>query len=145
MKLTIAASVLLVLCFASISPAASAQNVRRKSFLDQEHGTVKITNGPIVETLKSDSAVIAWATNLKSNSKVTYGATRSRLDQFEAEPPDGKGLMHRVQLANLEPGRTYFFRVESSNHDSGKRDSSKVLSFTTPAEGAQAIHNEVPR
>ena len=143
MKLAIAAS-LLLFSFAWLCPGAQAQVPHRKNFLDIEHGRVKITNGPIVETLKSDSATIAWATNVKSNSKVRYGLKRERLEQFEAVPPDGKGLMHRVQLKNLEPGKTYYFRVQSQGMTSDYADGSKVLSFTTPAIGAQASHNEFP-
>ncbi len=105
---------------------------------------MKITNGPIVDTLRSDSATIAWATNLKSNSKVRYGTERARLDQFEAAPPDGKGLMHRVQLKDLEPGKTYYFRVESENPDNRHADCSNVLSFTTPPFGTPVSHNEFP-
>ncbi len=144
MKLAIAAS-LLLFSSALLCPGALAQVPHRKNFLDQEHGRVRITNGPIVETLKSDSATIAWATNLKSDSTVRYGAKRDLLNQVQTLPSDGKSMTHRVQLKNLEPGKTYYFRVQSQSPESNHADDSKVLSFTTPAVGAQASHNEFPR
>ena len=139
------AALLLLFSLALLTPGASAQSDRKKSFTDQEHGQVKITNGPIVESLKSDAAVIAWSTNLKSDSKVAYGEKRNRLDQLAEAPADGKGLMHRLELKDLEPSTTYYFRIRSQSEVTAANDSSTVLSCTTPALGAEARHNELPR
>lgn len=145
MKPTIVALLLTAAAIVLLSPAALPQTPRRKSFLDQEKGRVRITNGPVIESLKSDSATIAWSTNLKGTTEVSYGPKRDRLSEAAGLPPDGKGLMHRFQLKGLEPNTTYYFKVRSRNPDMPNSDSSKVLSFTTPALGAQARHNEVPQ
>lgn len=134
---------LLPATLALLSAGANAQSLHKKSFADQQHAPLQITNGPIIEALKSDSATIAWSTNLKSGSRVIYGRRRNRLNQVTEVPVDGKGLMHRVQLKGLDPDTTYFFRVDSTS-DGHRNDSSKVLSFTTPVLGAEARHNEIP-
>ncbi len=136
---------LVVVGLLMLAPGASSQTSHKKGFLEIEHGPTRITNGPIVESLKSDSATIAWSTNVKSGSEIKYGKKSDRLSKSESAPPDGKGLMHRVQLKGLEPSTTYFFVVRSQGESSATRDSSKVLSFTTPALGAEARHNEIPR
>jgi hypothetical protein len=135
---------LLPAMFLVASTAAQQQPLHRKNLVDQ-HAPLKITNGPIIEALKSDSATIAWSTNVKSGSRVVYGAKRNRLSQRAELPADGKGLMHRVQLKNLDPDTTYYFKIDSRSTDGDGADSSKVLSFTTPVLGAEARHNEVPR
>jgi phosphodiesterase/alkaline phosphatase D-like protein len=113
--------------------------------VDQEKGRVKITNGPVLENLKSDTATIAWSTNLKSTTEVSYGPKPDHLSEGEQLPPDGKGLMHRFQIKGLQPNTKYYFRVRSRNPEMPNSDSSKVLSFTTPALGADARHNELPQ
>lgn len=131
--------------FLVASTAAQEQPLHKKSFVDQQHAPLKITNGPIIEALKSDSATIAWSTNVKSGSRVLYGSKRNRLSQSAELPADGKGLMHRVQLKNLEPDTTYFFKIDSRSTEGDRADSSKILSFTTPVLGAEVRHNEVPQ
>src|SRR5690242_14475763 len=144
MKLTAAAFLVVLVTLTLASPFSSAQVGRRKSFVDEQN-RVKITNGPILESLKSDSATIAWSTNAKSDSKVAYGPRRNHLLKFESAEADGKGLMHRIPLKGLEPGKTYFFQVHSRNATTNSKDSSRILSFTTPALGAEARRNEVPQ
>ena len=145
MKCAFVVLLLLAAMFLVPSTTAQQQPLHRKSFLDHQHAPLKITNGPIIEALKSDSAIIAWSTNVKSGSRVVFGSKRNRLSQKAELPADGKGLMHRVQLKNLDPDTTYFFKIDSRSTDGDGADSSKVLSFTTPVLGAEARHNEVPQ
>jgi|SRR5581483_3244056 len=144
MRSRIIAVLLMLTSIPVICSVSQAQLAHRKSFLDDQSGPVKITNGPIVESVKGDSAMIAWSTNVKSGSEVRYGAKRNLLNRSETVKPDGKGLMHRVQLKGLEPSKTYFFQVKSRAGAGQASDSSKVLSFSTPALGAEARHNELP-
>jgi phosphodiesterase/alkaline phosphatase D-like protein len=71
----------------------------------------QITQGPKVEHVDNNSAVIAWSTNVSASSVVRYGTDRNNLDQ-RATAPWG-GITHRVTLKNLQPGTTYYYQVES--------------------------------
>jgi|SRR5947209_13811146 len=137
---------LVVVSLPMFSPAQTpAQVSRRKTFIDQHNARTKITNGPIVESLKCDSATIAWSTNVKSGSEVKYGPSKIRLNQSQDAPPDGKGLMHRIQLKNLRPNTTYYFLVQSQGAENNTADRTKMMSFTTPVLGAEARHNQLPQ
>ena len=76
----------------------------------QVQGT-QITNGPSVESATDRSAEITWATNANANTVLRYGTDRNNLNQTAQAP--GFAQIHRVSLRNLQPGTTYFFRVES--------------------------------
>ena len=91
---------------------------------------VKITRGPVVEHTSANSAVIAWSTNVPSSTVVKYGTDENHLTAT-AQMPWG-GLTHRVTIKNLEPGRTYYFQVDSGEADSsGTTAMSEVGSFIT--------------
>ena len=64
------------------------------------------------------------------------------------EPPWGaNGHTHRVELRNLRPNTTYYFRVETGQTRGGNGaavDTQGVISFRTQPEGAPPIH-ERPR
>src|SRR5512147_2103703 len=91
---------------------------------------VTITKGPVVEHASADSAVIAWSTNVSSSTVVRYGTDQNNLSQT-AQAPWGS-LTHRVTIKNLEPGKTYYFQVDSGQgQGSGGNAMSQVESFTT--------------
>ncbi len=73
---------------------------------------IKITNGPGVDKLTSNSAEVFWNTSVKSGSVVHYGTARNQLTQT-AESAWG-ATDHKVQLNNLQPDTTYYFQVTSS-------------------------------
>jgi phosphodiesterase/alkaline phosphatase D-like protein len=114
----------------------------------EENGKVKITNGPVLEEITSNSAKIAWSTNLKGSSRVTYGTDANNLTQLGESPWGQGGLTHRVQLKNLQPNTTYYFRVETGQAQGtggAEVESNKVMSFKTPAQGATPIKNQQPQ
>ena len=95
--------------------------------------SVKITNGLIVESVRSNGATIAWSTNRQGSSRVTYGTDPNNLRQL-AEAPWGRGgLTHRVELKNLQPNTTYYFIVETgqARGTGGEVESQQVQSFRT--------------
>jgi hypothetical protein len=95
----------------------------------------RITGGPVIESVSDHSAVIAWSTNAKSSSILTYGTDQSSLNQ-KAEAPWG-GTPHRVHLSNLQPNTTYFFRVHSGEaQGTGTAIDSPVYNFKTVPKGA---------
>lgn len=97
----------------------------------------QITNGPTVEHVDANSATIAWSTNVSSSTLVRYGLDRNNLDQT-AEAPWG-GVTHRVTLQNLQPGKTYYYQVQSGQgQGTGTGALSAVGQFDTPQPGQQA-------
>ena len=101
--------------------------------------SAQITNGPVVEFVNDNSAVIAWSTNVLASSVVKYGTDPNNLTQT-AEAPWGQET-HRVNLNGLQPNTAYYFQVKSAQAQ-GTRTSalSNVASFQTVAPGAQAKH-----
>ena len=96
---------------------------------------VRITNGPVIESVFDDKAVIAWSTNAKSSTTLMYGTDRNSLNQ-QVQAPWG-GSPHRVTVSNLQPSTTYYFRVQDQNAErTGTGLQSEVFSFTTVAKGA---------
>jgi phosphodiesterase/alkaline phosphatase D-like protein len=105
---------------------------------------VRITNGPVIEHMDSNSAVIAWSTNLKSSTIVRYGTDPNALTKA-AQAPWGQGTeeggqTHRVSLKDLQPNTRYYFRVESTQAEvAGTRTRSNQGQFTTKNPGEQAL------
>lgn len=98
---------------------------------------VKLTHGPVVESVKPTTATIAWSTNDNSSTILKYGTTPQALNQT-AEAPWG-GLTHRVYLRSLKPGTTYYYRVESTQaQGTGTQVVSGVEQFQTEGSAAAA-------
>ncbi len=110
-------------------------------------GQVKITSGPTLEQVASNTATVAWGTNRKGSSRVEYGTDPNNLTQLAEASWGASGLTHRVELRNLQPNTTYYFRVETGQAQGtqgAEVESQKVMSFKTTAQGAQPVHNEQP-
>lgn len=108
---------------------------------------VRITNGPVIEHIDQNSAIIAWSTNARSSSAVHYGTDPNSLTRT-AEAAWGEGganSAHRVHLNNLQPNTTYYFVVESTQaQGTGTQTRADVGQFTTPAPGQAAFNNAQP-
>jgi phosphodiesterase/alkaline phosphatase D-like protein len=70
---------------------------------------IRVTNGPTIHSISDTTARITWSTNVSSPTLLRYGVRPDNLDQVTREPWDG--LTHRVQLTNLKPETTYYYRV----------------------------------
>lgn len=75
----------------------------------------------------SNSIVVEWETNNKSDSRVRYGKDRN-LDQEKKE--DNRTKNHKVTLKNLDPDTLYYFRAKSVDGN-GSEDSSDIKSIYT--------------
>jgi|SRR5579872_4872646 len=108
---------------------------------------LKITHGPVLESVGDNLATIAWSTNVNASTILKYGTNPSQLSET-AEAPWG-GVTHRVHLRGLRPGTTYYYRIESTQaQGTGTQAISTVEQFRTrgaaaPARPAQAA-NTVP-
>lgn len=101
---------------------------------------MKVTNGPTIEHADSHSATIAWSTNEASSSRIWYGTDKNNMTQF-AEAPYSSGDTHRVELKNLEPGKTYYFQLESQRGNS-EAEGAGIMKFQVPGNGQPAISNQ---
>ena len=109
---------------------------------DQDPG-LKITSGPRVEFAGTNSAIIAWSTNVSAGTLVHYGTDRSNMVQH-AQMPWG-ALTHRVTLKGLQPNTTYYYQVDSDNAaGSGGQAQSQVLQFQTKDPNASAAASGKP-
>ncbi|MCZ6633193.1 MAG: HEAT repeat domain-containing protein [bacterium] len=71
---------------------------------------LKIIDGPFVESRGPNEVVVVWQTEKPGDSRVEYGLTSRLGTQVE----DRTSVTdHRVVLAGLRPGRTYYYRALS--------------------------------
>ena len=96
----------------------------------QKTPNVKLTHGPVVESVKDTTAVIAWSTNVNASTIVKYGTDKDNLN-LTTEMPWG-GVTHRVHLKGLKPNTTYYFQAKSSQgQGTGSSAVSNVENFKT--------------
>lgn len=113
----------LAIVFACVAAAQSANET-------DSYPPVKIVNGPVVETVSTDGAVIAWSTNVNSGTMLRYGTDPGQLNR-SASMPWG-GFTHRVTLKDLQPGTKYFFQAESgAGQGTGTSAKAQVKCFVT--------------
>jgi phosphodiesterase/alkaline phosphatase D-like protein len=75
----------------------------------------------------NQSAVLLWKTCCLTNATVEYGLNMSIAEKVSNSTPD---ITHRVTLTGLEEGKTYYYKVTSSDA------SSDIYNFkTAPADG----------
>jgi phosphodiesterase/alkaline phosphatase D-like protein len=106
----------------------------------QNNTEFRITNGPVLERVGDNTAIVAWSTNLPASSIVKYGTDPNNLSHA-AQEAWGQ-TTHRVELKNLQPGKRYYFLVHSAQgKDSpGQYAEAGPMPFTTAAQGQQAAN-----
>ncbi|MEA2056162.1 MAG: fibronectin type III domain-containing protein, partial [Patescibacteria group bacterium] len=88
-----------------------------------------LTSGPTVSNLTTKRAKISWSTGRNSDSKVAYGASEG--DYFDEEPSvSTQTTDHVINLTNLNPGTTYYYKTKWTDED-GNTGTSEEKSFTT--------------
>ena len=104
----------------------------------QAQQQVRITNGPKLDIVNSNSVVITWSTDIPSSSRVWWSKDKNNLTHL-AEGPESGQTNHKVEILNLEPNATYYFTVESGQTRATKAENEaetpSVYSFTTVAPG----------
>jgi len=128
--------ILMALVLAITIPIAAQQKPQQKEKEKEKAAAEKITNGPVVEGVGNNWAVIAWTTNTGGSTIVKYGTDPKNLNETgEAPYADNEKTAsqnHRVHLKNLKPGTTYFFEVVSGQGEgTGTQAQSSVSQFTT--------------
>ena len=103
---------------------------------------VQITQGPELERIDPDLAIIRWTSNNPGGSPqhygvVHYGTDPKTLSQTAKNPirlnPGHSYTVFRVLMEHLKPGTTYYYTV-SSSESNGTSDGVKspVKKFSTP-------------
>lgn len=88
-----------------------------------------LTSGPSVSSITTKKAVITWSTDRNSDSKVSYGTGSN--SYYTEEPSNSSQVTdHTINLNNLSPGTTYYFKAKWTDED-GNTGSSEEKSFTT--------------
>ena len=105
-----------------------------------ESQKIAITDGPVLEQVAPDNAIIAWSTNVPSSTVVHYG-TDIHVMGHKAEGKT-EGPTHRVLIKDLQPNTRYWFKVESAK--AGAVAQSLIMQFKTEAPGQQALSMPQP-
>lgn len=91
--------------------------------------SASLTSGPNVSSITTKKAVITWSTDRNSDSKVSYGTGSN--SYYTEEPSNSSQVTdHTINLNNLSPGTTYYFKTKWTDED-GNTGSSEEKSFTT--------------
>ena len=100
----------------------------------------EITNVQIANVAE-DTVTITWDTDENADSLVNYGLQE---DYGIVHVPVVDRTTHSITLNALEPGRTYYFRVVSSDTEGNQGISAnyRVLTDGTPSSGADAGKGE---
>lgn len=110
-----------------------------------QYDPVQITHGPVVENVTDTTAIIAWSTNVNAGTVLHYGADPKHLDHTAGMP--WGGLTHRVNLKDLTPATTYYFKAESpKGQGTGTSAQTEQASFQTkPATQGSRVSSSSPQ
>ena len=103
--------------------------------------SVKITQGPEIERADPYLTIVRWTTNNPGGSPehygvVHYGTNPKDLSQTAQSPirlnPGHSDTVFRVRIDGLQPGTTYYYKVDSMEaNGTGDGVKSTVNHFTT--------------
>src|SRR5690349_21775075 len=97
----------------------------------------QVTQGPTIEYADDQFAVVTWSTDVATESRVYYGTDQKNLSQVSEN--HNSRTFHRLDLQNLQPNTTYYFRI-----DTGSPSTVASNSFQTVATGAAAERDLQP-
>jgi len=137
-RLFLKLGIMIVVCGLLYSTPAATQ----VSPTTKKAARVRITQGPEMERVDPDFAIIRWTSNNPGGSPehygvVHYGTNPKELNQTATTPnrlnrshPD---MIFRVRLPDLKPKTTYYYTVDSTQA-TGKSDGVKspIRHFSTP-------------
>ena len=128
----------------AVSSAAVAQRSYDDNSNTQQAPTrVNFTQGPTIQYADDQFAVITWTTDQPFISRVFYGKDAGNLNQI-AEDVRSQSLRHQINLRNLQPSTTYYFRIDSGQGTAAAASSESLNGFQTTALGGNPIRNQQP-
>lgn len=91
-----------------------------------------LSSGPTANSITTKKAKISWSTSRDSDSKIQYG-TKSG-DYFTEEPSNSTQTTdHTINLTNLSPGITYYYKAKWTDEDGNTGTSDEKTFETDPA------------
>ena len=110
-------------------------------------GCARITKGPFLLRATQNRAALMWETDTEGLGKVSYGTDRQLKNHIVVEPerveyqirendrtPHKKiAFIYKTWLANLKPGRLYYYRI------TGPDTQSRTYTFRTPTATADEV------
>jgi len=134
---------LLFFVFLLGSWCAVAQDQPSDNARQQGPATVSLTQGPTIQYADDEFAVITWTTDQPFASRIFYGKNASNLNQI-AEDGKSLSMRHQVDIRNLQPNTTYYFRIDTGQGAAAAGSPDTVNGFQTTALGANPIRNQPP-
>jgi len=97
-----------------------------------------LTSGPTATGITTKKATISWGTDRTSDSKIQYGDDSS--DYFDEEPSKSTHTTdHSIQLTNLSPGTTYYYKAKWTDEDGNTGMSDEETFTTDPAPSSSEV------
>ena len=132
----------LMLTVTTGSLLCSSRVYTQESSTTKKAARVWITQGPEIERVDPDFAIITWTSNNPGGSPEHYGIVRygtdpTKLNQTAKSPirlnPGHSSAIFRVRMDGLKPRTTYYYTVDSMEaNGTGDGVKSTVKHFTTP-------------
>ncbi|MBD3289405.1 hypothetical protein GF337_11435 [candidate division KSB1 bacterium] len=94
------------------------------------HVPLKFQTGPYLQRVLNDEAVIMWRTNYPASSCVDYSLQKTAVNALESS---NRTRIHEIELSDLEPGSSYYYRIRSDSI------TSDWYSFTTESPNDTAF------
>jgi hypothetical protein len=132
----------LALVFCLTANAQNNQDQQDQS-ANNAPATVNVAQGPTIQYADDEFAVITWTTDQPFASRVFYGKDATNLNQI-AEDGKSLSMRHQVDLRNLQPNTTYYFRVDTGEGTAASTSPDSVNGFQTTALGANPVRNQQP-
>src|SRR5438270_10137454 len=123
--------------------AAAQRSYDDNSNTQQAAANANITQGPVIQYADDQFAVITWTTDQPFVSRVFYGKDASNLNQI-SEDVRSQSLRHQINLRNLQPSTTYYFRIDTGQGTAAAASTDSLNGFQTTALGANPIRNQQP-
>lgn len=99
-------------------------------FAASDDGKAPVISGVQITNATGSSVVVTWKTDEKADSAVNYSLTP---DYGVSRTPLAERTAHSITLNNLEPGRTYYFRVVSADAEGNQGISADYQIKTDPS------------
>jgi hypothetical protein len=91
-----------------------------------------LESGPETSKITTKKATITWSTNRTSDSKVSYGTSSG--NYYDEEPSNpAQVAAHTINLTNLSPGTTYYYKAKWTDEDGNTGESEEKTFSTSPA------------
>jgi len=132
-----------LLLLANIGAIAQTNDSQQDNEVAPAPQKVSITQGPVVQYADDQFAVITWSTDQPFASRIFYGKDAGNLNQI-SEDAKSLSLRHQINLRNLQPNTTYYFRIDTGQGTAAVSSADGLNGFQTTAMGGNPVRNQQP-